>query len=112
MTVPALYQNPTTAEEMAVWSFSHQAHHRDIARVIFETYGARLDEFVLDPFDPREEEGWLVTHQIMHNQFQQILGIPGFVLSNVNWDDPEQLRMWLSRHGNEHFQAGTILNIG
>jgi hypothetical protein len=112
MTVPALYQNPTTADEMAVWSFSHQAHHRDIARVVFDVYGVRLDEFVLDPFDPQEEEGWLVTHQIMHSQMDQILGIPGFVLSNVDWNDPDQLKMWLSRHGNEHYIAGTILNIG
>ena len=112
MTVPALYQNPRTSEEMAVWSFSHQAHHRDIARLVFEVYGTRLDEFVLDPFDPREEESWLVAHQIMHNQMDAVLGIPGFVLSNVDWNDPDQLRMWLSRHGNEHYIAGTILNIG
>ncbi len=112
MSVPILYHNPTSADEMSVWSFAHAAHHRDINRIIFETMGIRLDEFVLDPFDPKEEEGWLVTHQIMHSQMDEVLGIPGFVLSNVDWDDPGQLKMWLSRHGNEHFIAGTILNIG
>ena len=112
MSVPTLYQNPHTPEEMAVWSFAHQAHHRDIARLVFEVYGTRLDEFVLDPFDPRDEEGWLITHQIMHGQMDEVLGISGYVLSSVDWNDPDQLKMWLTHHGSEHFQAGTILNIG
>ena len=112
MPVPTLFQTPRTPEEMAVWSFAHQAHHRDIARIIFESQGIRLDEFVLDPFDPKEEEGWLTTHQIMHQQMDEVLGISGYVLSSVDWNDPDQLKMWLSKHGNEHFQAGTILNIG
>lgn len=112
MGVASIYQHPHTADEMAVWSFAHQAHHRDIARVIFELAAIRLDEFVLDPFDPKEEEGWLTTHQIMHDQMNEVLGISGSALSAVDWSNPDQLQAWLSKHGNEHFQAGTILNIG
>ena len=112
MGVASLYQNPRNPDEMSVWSFAHQAHHRDIARVIFETQAVRLDEFVLDPFDPKQEEGWLATHQIMHDQMNQVLGISGFVLSNVDWDDPAQLATWLNHHGNEHYIASTVLNIG
>ena len=112
MSVASLYQNPHTADEFSVWSFAHQAHHRDITRIIFENQGIRLDEYVLDPFDPKEEEGWLALHQIMHNQMNEVLGISGFTLSAVDWTDAEQLASWLNRHGNEHFVAGTILNIG
>ena len=111
MTVANIYQNPKTWEEFATWSFAHQAHHRDIARVIFELTGTRLDQFVLDPFNPNEEEGWLVTHQIMHQQMDDILGISGYVLSNVEWDDPEALAVWLRHHGDEHYQASQLLNV-
>lgn len=111
MTVANIYQNPRTPEDFATWSFAHAAHHRDIVRVIFELTGTRLDEFVLDPFDPADEEGWLLSHQIAHQQMDDILGIPGAVLSNVEWNDPEQLASWLSRHGNEHYIAGQILNV-
>ncbi len=112
MTVATLFQRPETADEFSTWSFTHQAMHRDIARVIFEVSGIRLDEFVLDPFDPKDEASWATTHQIMHEQMNRVLGISGFPLNAVDWSNSDQLETWLRVHGNEHFQAGQILNIG
>lgn len=112
MTIATLYQPPMTEQEFSVWSAAHQSMHRDIARVVFEQAGTRLDEFVLDPFDPADMAAWLETHQIMHQQMDAALGISGFDLSEVEWRDRSQLTLWLRLHGDEHVRVGAILNLG
>lgn len=114
MALASLQEIPKSALEFAEWSFAHAAHHRDIIRVIYRDYGgARLDEYVLDPFDPRgSTEVWAENHAAMHNAMDAVLGIAGYNLSEVDWTDERSLGDWLSAHFNEHYQAGQILGLG
>lgn len=111
MSIATLYIIPRTPEEFNVWSFAHAAHHRDILRRIYEVYGSRLDEYVLDPFDPLDPGNWTALHQVMHQQMDAILGIAGYDLTELDWTDEAGLRAWMSHQGNEHYQAGTILGV-
>jgi hypothetical protein len=111
MSVLTFSQAPRDATELAVWSFSHMAHHRDIIRIIFQITGIQLNEFILDPFDPREDDSWVAQHQVMHQQMDGILGIVSYDLSVLDWSDPSGLASWMESNRLEHDQASLILNF-
>lgn len=112
MSLATIFQIPQTPNELSVWSFSHAAHHRDIIRVIYQTLNQRLDEYVLDPFDPTNLQNWPALHQTMHDQMNAALRLNGFNLIDPNWQDPDALVAWSSAHSNEHYRAGSILGLG
>lgn len=111
MSLIGLSVVPKTSEELALWSFEHMAHHRDIIRVIYQRLGFVLDEFVLDPFNPNEIDNWAYQHQLMHQQMDTILGIAGFDLSTLDWTDETNLNNWINANRTEHQQAGQILGL-
>ena len=109
--VAALFNVPSTPEELASWSFAHAAHHHDIIRTIFQKYALTLSEYVLDPFDINAPDNWIYQHQTMHQEFDAILGIDGFDLTDVDFRDTNQLAGWIYLDANEHYQAAGILEI-
>lgn len=110
-----MYNIPGTPEEHAMWSFAHAAHHLDIINVIYVTRQIALSQFVLDPFNPEDEsamENWSYQHQTMHQEMDQVLGISGFDLTDINWQDKAQRAAWISLNAAEHLQASNLLEIG
>jgi len=112
MSLIVLYEPPKTQADLNVWSFANASQHRDINRVIFETTGDILPDFVLDPFDPNDMNSWLYQHQMMHNAQNAVLGIAGFNLTELDWSNEAELATWLWNHGQEHYQAAQILELG
>ena len=102
---------PNTPEDIASWSFSHLANHRDINRVILATKQIRIDEYMLDPFDPENMTQWLDLHQQMHNEQNKALGIAGYNLSDVDWQDEQARSQWIWAHADEHARASQILGV-
>lgn len=102
---------PDNTSDLASWSFSNQAGHRDINRAIFQTLGIRVDEYVLDPFDPENLGNWPWLHQQMHNQSWAALGGSGYDLTGVNWQDPEYMRQWNALHYDEHNRLNAVLGL-
>ena len=107
-----LYNVPTTDEERAQWSFVHMAHHRDIARKIYELVKVALPEYILDPIDPENTGQWEDQHQIMHNDQNVLLGIDGQDLTGLDFKDQRLLSGWIWLNANEHYRAAAILGIG
>ena len=112
MALATLMDVPQTPEDFAVWSFAHAANHKDIIRVIFERNGPSLSEFVLDPFNPVDMSTWLYQHQLMHAAQNAVLGIAGYNLTALDWEDENEVSTWFWNHGQEHYQAGALLNLG
>lgn len=111
--VAALYNVPLTQEELSSWSFAHAAHHADIIRVVYQLFGFELDQqYVLDPFDINNAGVWIYQHQLMHQQFEPILGINGFDLLDVDFRDKNQLAGWIWLNAQTHYQAANTLGIG
>lgn len=110
--IAALYNVPGTESEFLSWSFVNAAHHRDINRVIYQLVGLVLTEYQLDPFDPNNPGVWLYQHQLMHENQNAALGIAGYDLLDVDWQDPAERAGWIQLHFNEHLQAANILRIG
>lgn len=112
MAVAEFIQMPADGGELQQWSFAHASHHVDIQRAIAEQFGKQLDNWILDPFDPNDLGAWVYFHQVMHNQFNQILSLQGEDLTDLDWADSDTAIDWVYANGNEHQQAATILGIG
>ncbi len=82
--IAALFNVPSTPEELGIWATAHATHHRDINRRIFELVGTNLPEFLLDPIDPNNTGIWEDQHQAIHQDMDAILGINGFDLSDLS----------------------------
>ena len=107
-----LYNVPATDEERAQWAFAHMAHHRDINRRIYELVKVALPEYILDPVNPDDTGDWEYQHQLMHDNQNQLLGINGQDLTELDWKDQRLLNAWVFLNANEHVQASDILEIG
>lgn len=107
-----LYNVPSNDAERAQWAFAHMAHHRDINRRIYELVAISLPEYILDPINLEDMDSWEYQHQLMHDNFDAILGISGFDLTGIDWKDQNQLAGWVFLNSNEHRQAADILEIG
>lgn len=103
---------PTSPEEFNSWGFTHMTFHRDTIRVIFQQYDQNLTEYILHPFNPNDMGTWLYHHQEMHFAQNQMLGIRGYDLNSLDWQDPNSVRDWFSKHSDEHTLVGQILNLG
>jgi hypothetical protein len=115
MPLAQLIAIPRTPAELAQWSFANAASHRDIIRRVQETKGIHLDEFIVDPFDPRDEDSlnsFLANNWAMHIQMDTALGIASNVLNSVDWRDEQALAEWMFEHYTEHQAASQLLGIG
>lgn len=112
--IASLLNVPGTVAELNDWNFAHAAEHVDINRLIYQNYQISLPSFVLDPMDPTRPDfyNWLYLHQQMHTLQDDILGISGYDLLDVDWKDAGQRAGWIQLHENEHYQASNILGIG
>ena len=114
-SVATLFEVPSSPQTFMLWNSAHATHHRDIIRVIYQNYGVTLPEYMLDPLNPLDEtalNNWLYVHQAMHANQDQVLGIAGYDLSDVDWTDRDNLSFWIQQNANEHYQAANILEIG
>lgn len=99
-------------ESLMWWAFAHQDHHRSINGAIYRRNLIALPEFSLDPVPIGDNSGaWAYQHQTMHNNQNILLGISGFDLSRVEWNDKSLLEGWIWLHAQEHYQASQILGV-
>jgi hypothetical protein len=112
VAIANLYNIPTVQPEFESWGFAHMVHHRDVNEQIFLLTGVRIDEFVLDPLNPRDPGQWEYQHQAMHQAVNSVLGISGFDLSDVDFMHSEKLAGFIFQNANEHVQWANILGTG
>jgi hypothetical protein len=98
-----------TPEELASWSFSHEASHVDLQRVIFNKHGTNIALYALDPFQPTGT--WLYQNQIQHDAIAKVLNLQTVNLTNVDWQDEQSVAQWINLHFDAHQQASTALGL-
>lgn len=112
MSLAGIFNIPGDPDELHQWAFDHMANHRDILKAIREQYGLLLNEYPLDPIPPNDLGVWSYQHQIMHDQMNQVLGISGLNLTNVDWDDVGQRTAFVYSNATLHREASGLLGIG
>jgi predicted acylesterase/phospholipase RssA len=112
VSVAAIFNVPSTDDELSEWAFSHMANHRDIIRVIYNVLGVALPEYALDPVNPDNTGVWERQHQEMHRDMNSLLGTSGFNLLGLDWRDQNRLSAWIVLNATEHRQVSDLLRIG
>jgi hypothetical protein len=111
MGLATLSNLPRTPQELAAFSFSHQAAHRDEIAAIARIYKKQLNEYVLDPMDPGDMQTWAQRHQVMENERNAVLGLPNYDLIDVDWSDEEAWGWFIDVNADAHQQAFQILGL-
>ncbi len=110
MSLANLFNRPD--QETEIWAFSNQDAHRLLVESIRENFGLRLNLYPIDPFPiDGNRNDWLRAHQTMHNEFTSVLGISGFDLTSLDFDDERQVQAWTFLHAVEHRDAAQLLGI-
>jgi hypothetical protein len=93
------------------WAFVHYQDHLDIRSAIQTQNNINLEIQNINQINLQDVQGWLERHQLMHNDFNGILGLQGNDLTVVDFDNPEQRQVWLWLNFREHFDARAALKI-
>ena len=108
-----LLENPFNDERTGEeWHFHHANHHRQIFQALQTKDSIQLIDYPIYPFNPKNNQEWLIWHQSMHNAFTGYLQFTGADLNRVDFNDPQQQQEWISENYTEHYSADTILNLG
>lgn len=111
MAIANLYHVPKDPGDWGPWGFANMAHHRDIIRTVKTRYGTELREYAAGVFNPKNLQPWLEQHYNMHQEMDDVLGIAGFDLTELDLKDPDKVADWVNKHASEHYQAATILGV-
>jgi hypothetical protein len=112
MSLPLLYKTPETDDDWRSWTFNHAALHYNVIGAVAQQKSTILVQFMLDPMSRDDPGLWLYRHQVMHNQVNAVLQTKlDYDLLAFDWEDPDQLAMWLQQNGDEHQQWSQILGV-
>src|SRR5215469_14163849 len=111
MPVPDLFNVPSDTVSLHRWSFAHASHHYVMVSALNAKFGATLPVFILDPFDPENAEAWLYQHQQMHNNTENLTGVAGFDLTDVDFHNPEEFASWIGLNAQLHYNEATVLGV-
>ena len=112
MAIANLANIPADEQTLMEWSFAHMAHHVDLNAYLQREKKVNLPIFPLDPVNPADMATWSYQHQLMHNNQNQLLGISGNDLLDVDWQDQGQRATWIFLNFAEHLQATNITGVG
>jgi len=113
VSIASLLNAPRSKDEWSTWSFAHRDHH-DIIRQAIQTQskGAnRLLQYQLDPIPSDEITDWLSRNQQSHDDMNQVLNLQGVDLQGVDFNNKQQLAVWILQHWQEHQSAAARLAI-
>lgn len=99
-----LFNAPADETSLSEYSAVHQADHFEITRQLFQKLGiATIHQPPLDPIPMFDLLGWLMNHQLLHNELNGYLGTPGFDLTSVDFRDRTQFLIWSRYNALEHY---------
>ena len=111
MSVAQLFNMPKTQAEWSYWLFSNADEHQQIIDGIKRKFSITLDRYILDPAPQQDTQQFLLWHQIMHYEMDNVLKIGVNDYTSLNFNDPEALEYMWWQHGNEHILARQALGI-
>lgn len=107
MTAPFVDKEfqPGDAEGFGMWRSQHSYEHQkfiELARNFTNPVVLREYDILSWDDDPVFRNIWLAGHYDMHLSLRDITGIQGVDLTKVDWDEPQDVLVWLENHKFEH----------
>jgi hypothetical protein len=105
-----LFNIPKTPQDQGQWTLANAASHQFIVEQLqAQKPGMTLVRYVLDPVSRLDVQNFLLRHQLMHNQMDELLGIKGNDYSSLDPTSGQAIETIWQQHANEHIQAETKL---
>lgn len=102
---------PSSKFEWAIWSFSNRTVIAAIRQAIQVQHTVNLTEYVLDPLDLDNPQGFLQNNGQAHRDFNLVLGAQSSDLEEVDIKDRKALEGWIYANYQELYTASSILKI-
>lgn len=102
-------------EGWKIFNLNHGYIHQNYSVVIAQKYNIQISEYDLSDFNIKDNmmtQGWLQTHDQVHQAISQALGLgvsPD--LETVNLSDKSQFYDWMYYHQLIHDQIDLVLGI-
>jgi hypothetical protein len=91
--------------------FWNAQDHIEISQAIQAQKSVNLFQRVLDPVDKDAIDAWMELHQQSHNDINQVLGLSGNDLSDLDFSNHARVREWMNLHAQEHQAMRQTLKI-
>ena len=105
-----LYPSPTQSG-WKEWSFANFQHHLAIDKGLLQVKGYSYNPLRLWPVDENDFRDFLQQHQQSHNVFNDVLGIAGRDLSQLDLKNKDHRDSWFFEHYIQHQAAAQILGL-
>ena len=93
---------PSTPEDWATWSWHHRLSHSAIEQAATTKKGIELTSYVLDPIPLNHVTDWLERNQQAHIEADALVGSQSIDLTDVDFQDRNQLQSWIYLHYLDH----------
>lgn len=111
MSLADLQYPAPTEQGLAEWLHAHVRHHEAIIGALRDNRGISLELLPIFPLDPSNKDQiavWNRSHQTMHNQMNQALGIAGTDLTALDPTDQKKMDDFLFGHLQQHRDAAQL----
>lgn len=110
MSTADLFNIPRNRREQGIWTFSNAASHTFISNALAaKNPTVQMVNWVLDPVEDTDIQRFLLSHQLMHNQLDLLLGIGGNDYSELDPSKPGSIEIIWLQHAQEHIEAESLV---
>lgn len=112
MSLAQILYPPPTERGWEEWLHAHVRHHEALISALNETKGSNLS--IATPIYPVDVKSTTQmatfnrAHLDLHNEMNQLLGIPSQDISSPNFKDQRALDGWLYLHHQMHLSAAAL----
>ena len=110
-SLAAVLYPPPTKQGWNDWAHANFQHHLAIRSGIVAVKGVIPTPYRIWPVSDFDFSDWEEQHQQEHSLMNQILGISGQDLSDIDRQDRRKLDAWMFAHFIQHQAAAQILKI-
>ena len=108
---PELVNLTADPAELDHWFHANWDEHFRIIAAIKQQRGVILNILPIQSASADNPDNWLFAHQTLHDDMNQVLGIAGNDLLDVDFKNEDQRNAWAFLHMAEHVKATAILGI-
>ena len=106
-----LFEVPHSETDWSRWSWNHRDSHQQIIQAIAAKGGASLTQYILDPINFSDFQGFLEANALAHFDMNGAIGAQGAELDELDPRDTNQLVAWIFAHAEEHRTAEDRLGL-
>lgn len=115
MPLAQILYPPPTDQGWEEWLHNHVRQHEALIAALNETRGSSLSiPIPIYPVDVKSKSQMQVfnrAHLDLHNEMNQLLGIPGQDISAPDFKDQKALDGWLYTHHSMHLSASQLCGL-